>query len=83
MKSKSTFVVSRCTSAWRDVLTISIDHETGQVTDKTRSLGLVVLRGTALTVINPADGFEQIAKYVFYLHIMVSSHVHSPFLAPE
>lgn len=29
---------------------------------KTRNLGLTVLRGTALTIINPADGFEQIAK---------------------
>lgn len=29
---------------------------------KTRELGLTVLRGTALTIINPADGFEQIAK---------------------
>lgn len=29
---------------------------------KTRTLGLTVLRGTALTIINPADGFEQIAK---------------------
>lgn len=31
---------------------------------KTRTLGLTVLRGTALTIINPADGFEQIAKWV-------------------
>lgn len=38
------------------------DPETGEHTDKTRALGLAVLRGTALTVINPADGFEQIAK---------------------
>ncbi|CAO1628099.1 unnamed protein product [Parajaminaea phylloscopi] len=29
---------------------------------KTRTLGLTVLRGTALTIINPADGFEQIAN---------------------
>lgn len=29
---------------------------------KTRQLGLAVLRGTALTIISPADGFEQIAK---------------------
>jgi U6 snRNA-associated Sm-like protein LSm7 len=29
---------------------------------KTRQLGLAVLRGTAVTIINPADGFEQIAK---------------------
>jgi len=27
-----------------------------------RSLGLVVLRGTALIVINPVDGFEEIAN---------------------
>lgn len=43
------------------------DPSTGEWTDKTRPLGLAVLRGTALTVINPADGFEQIAKYVFYI----------------
>lgn len=34
----------------------------GNVGEKTRNLGLVVLRGTALTVINPADGFESIEK---------------------
>ncbi|GAC98696.1 hypothetical protein PHSY_006290 [Pseudozyma hubeiensis SY62] len=38
----------------------SLRDEEGNVTDKTRNLGLVVLRGTALTVINPADGFESI-----------------------
>lgn len=38
------------------------EPSTGEWTDKTRPLGLAVLRGTALTVINPADGFEQIAK---------------------
>lgn len=38
------------------------DSNTGEWTDETRALGLAVLRGTALTVINPADGFEQIAK---------------------
>ncbi|EPQ30802.1 uncharacterized protein PFL1_01703 [Pseudozyma flocculosa PF-1] len=38
------------------------DPETGEITaaSKTRALGLAVLRGTALTVINPADGFESI-----------------------
>lgn len=40
------------------------DPITGQETGKTRTLGLAVLRGTALTVINPVDGFEQIEKYV-------------------
>ncbi|KAJ1029230.1 hypothetical protein NDA18_000698 [Ustilago nuda] len=43
-----------------DEVTESLRDEEGNVTDKTRSLGLVVLRGTALTVINPADGFESI-----------------------
>ncbi|PWO01068.1 U6 snRNA-associated Sm-like protein LSm7 [Tilletiopsis washingtonensis] len=38
------------------------DPETGEPTEQTRALGLAVLRGTALTVINPADGFEQIAN---------------------
>ena len=36
--------------------------ETGDFTGEKRQLGLAVLRGTALTVINPADGFEEIAK---------------------
>lgn len=40
----------------------SLRDEEGNVTEKTRNLGLVVLRGTALTVINPADGFESIEK---------------------
>lgn len=43
-----------------DEVTESVRDEEGNVTDKTRNLGLVVLRGTALTVINPADGFESI-----------------------
>ncbi|PWN46494.1 U6 snRNA-associated Sm-like protein LSm7 [Violaceomyces palustris] len=38
------------------------DPSTGELTEKTRALGLAILRGTALTVINPADGFEQIAN---------------------
>lgn len=47
-----------------DEVTESLRDDEGNVTDKTRNLGLVVLRGTALTVINPADGFESIEKYV-------------------
>ncbi|EST05867.2 Ribonucleoprotein LSM domain protein [Kalmanozyma brasiliensis GHG001] len=43
-----------------DEVTESLRDEEGNTTDKTRKLGLVVLRGTALTVINPADGFESI-----------------------
>lgn len=45
-----------------DEVVESLRDEEGNVTDKTRNLGLVVLRGTALTVINPADGFESIEK---------------------
>lgn len=45
-----------------DQVVESLRDEDGNVTDKTRELGLVVLRGTALTVINPADGFESIEK---------------------
>ena len=33
-----------------------------KLTDDTRQLGLVVCRGTSLTLICPADGFEQIAN---------------------
>lgn len=39
-----------------------------RVTDATRSLGLVVLRGTAVMVVAPTDGTEEIAN---------------PFAAPE
>lgn len=42
----------------------SLRDQDGNVTEKTRPLGLVVVRGTALTVINPADGYESIEKYV-------------------
>ncbi|MCO5596220.1 hypothetical protein L7F22_050280 [Adiantum nelumboides] len=38
------------------------DPESGDLTEKTRPLGLAVLRGTALTVLNPADGFGQISN---------------------
>lgn len=37
-----------------------IDLETGYVTEKTRELGLAVLRGTAVILISPFDGTEEI-----------------------
>ncbi|CDH57603.1 u6 snrna-associated sm-like protein lsm7 [Lichtheimia corymbifera JMRC:FSU:9682] len=36
------------------------DLETGYITDKTRTLGLAVLRGTAVILISPFDGSEEI-----------------------
>ncbi|KAL1923085.1 uncharacterized protein VTP21DRAFT_9461 [Calcarisporiella thermophila] len=36
------------------------DPETGQLTDKTRNLGLVVLRGPTVILISPVDGMEEI-----------------------
>jgi hypothetical protein len=33
-----------------------------KVTDETRTLGLVVCRGTQVTVISPVDGMEEIAN---------------------
>lgn len=33
-----------------------------KITDETRNLGLIVARGTAITVIAPNDGIEQIAN---------------------
>ena len=33
-----------------------------RLTDETRSLGLVVCRGTAVVLICPVDGFEEIAN---------------------
>jgi U6 snRNA-associated Sm-like protein LSm7 len=50
------------------ILLLLTDPSTGDVTEKTRPLGLAVVRGTALTVINPAEGFGQISN---------------PFLPPE
>ncbi|KAK0562086.1 U6 snRNP-associated protein Lsm7 [Tilletia horrida] len=43
-----------------DVEELIKDPVSGLVTDEKRKLGLVVLRGTAITVINPADGLETI-----------------------
>lgn len=37
-----------------------IDLETGYITEKTRQLGLSVLRGTAVILISPFDGMEEI-----------------------
>lgn len=37
-----------------------VDLETGYITDKTRTLGLAVLRGTAVILISPFDGSEEI-----------------------
>ncbi|KAI7906180.1 uncharacterized protein BX663DRAFT_499139 [Cokeromyces recurvatus] len=36
------------------------DLETGYLTEKSRSLGLSVLRGTAVILISPFDGMEEI-----------------------
>ncbi|KAI9316261.1 hypothetical protein BX666DRAFT_1948940 [Dichotomocladium elegans] len=36
------------------------DLETGYVTEKSRELGLAVLRGTAVILISPVDGSEEI-----------------------
>jgi U6 snRNA-associated Sm-like protein LSm7 len=45
-----------------DKLTLSyiIDLETGYITETTRQLGLSVLRGTAVILISPFDGMEEI-----------------------
>ncbi|CAO1634641.1 unnamed protein product [Sympodiomycopsis kandeliae] len=45
-----------------ETLSSANDQDSESSSPKTRFLGLTVLRGTALTVINPADGFEQIAN---------------------
>lgn len=36
------------------------DLETGYITEKTRQLGLSVLRGTAIILISPFDGMKEI-----------------------
>jgi U6 snRNA-associated Sm-like protein LSm7 len=33
-----------------------------QVTDKTRKLGLVVIRGTQVSLVSPEEGMEEIAN---------------------
>ena len=38
------------------------DPETQIATDKTRKLGLVVVRGTQVSLISPQDGVEEIAN---------------------
>lgn len=41
----------------------SIDPEdSSKLTDKTRKLGLVVLRGTQVSLVSPEDGMEEIAN---------------------
>jgi hypothetical protein len=41
---------------------ISLDAETQVATEKTRNLGLVVVRGTQVSLVSPQDGFEEIAN---------------------
>lgn len=42
--------------------TVRTDPETLVATDKTRKLGLVVVRGTQVSLISPQDGMEEIAN---------------------
>lgn len=44
------------------VLKLMVADADGQVTDKTRQIGLVVVRGTTITLIAPADGSKEIAN---------------------
>jgi U6 snRNA-associated Sm-like protein LSm7 len=44
----------------KQYLIYNIDLETGYVTENTRELGLSVLRGTAIILISPFDGMEEI-----------------------
>lgn len=50
----------RKASGMSHVMIWVIDLETGYVTEKTRELGLAVLRGTAVILISPFDGTEEI-----------------------
>jgi U6 snRNA-associated Sm-like protein LSm7 len=38
------------------------DPETNRITDKTRRLGMVVIRGTQVSLVSPQDGVEEIAN---------------------
>ena len=37
-------------------------EDTTKITDKQRKLGLVVVRGTQVSLVSPEDGFEEIAN---------------------
>lgn len=41
---------------------VMIDPETQLPTDRTRQLGMVVLRGTQVSLISPRDGVEEISN---------------------
>lgn len=41
---------------------VSVPEDPEQVTDKTRHLGLVVIRGTQVSLVSPEDGLEEIAN---------------------
>jgi U6 snRNA-associated Sm-like protein LSm7 len=41
---------------------MSTDPETLQATDEKRKLGLVVVRGTQVSLVSPQDGVEEIAN---------------------
>ncbi|KAK4518716.1 uncharacterized protein ATC70_008938 [Mucor velutinosus] len=43
-----------------DTIEYQKDLETGYITEKTRQLGLSVLRGTAIILISPFDGMKEI-----------------------
>ncbi len=44
------------------VFVISDPNDMQQVTDQTRKLGLVVVRGTQVSLVAPQDGVEEIAN---------------------
>jgi hypothetical protein len=50
-----------CCSLTRQLASLS-DPETQSSTDKTRKLGLVVVRGTQVSLVAPQDGAEEIAN---------------------
>jgi hypothetical protein len=55
--------ITTCCSLLTFHVSLSIDPEDSQrVTDKTRKLGLVVVRGTQVSLVSPQDGVEEIAN---------------------
>jgi len=44
------------------LLVVSTDPETQRATDTRRKLGLVVVRGTQVSLVSPQDGMEEIAN---------------------
>lgn len=60
MNIKKVFMHRYTWTCWLFIAGCCVDLETGYITEKTRQLGLSVLRGTAIILISPFDGMKEI-----------------------